>query len=219
MGEKIVLSCERADWQTPVEFLRVVREHRRIALDPCAAVSNEEWFARWNANGSVWGPSLRYAARIGELAAAGREPRIPNGCPDGQKMDWRAVARGGVVFMNPPYGGRKKAIDAWMEKAEREAKRGTEIIGLVPAATGAGWFGAVWRSAQAVCFVKGRMRFALPGGEKRTGATFWSAAPYWGQSVERFASVFGALGRVVVLRVPHAKRKRLAHKGTAQLLA
>ncbi len=217
MGERIVLSCERADWQTPADFVKLVRQHRRIVLDPCAAIDRREWFADWNSNGIESGPGPRFEAWLARQVGL----RLPEMQSDGLRLSWYRVTRPvfgrGLVFMNPPYGGRKKAIDGWLEKAEQEAKSGVEIIGLVPAATGAGWFRFIWRSAQAVCFVKGRMRFVLPGGEKRTGATFWSAAPYWGSAVERFASVFGAVGRVVVLSVPNAKRHRLADKGAAHV--
>lgn len=192
MGEKIVLSCERSDWRTPRSFLDVVRSFRPIVLDPCASQDPNEWFARISLNGN----------------------NLENG--DGLKADW--VKADGLVFMNPPYGGRKKAIDGWLRKAELESGRGCEIVGLVPAATGAQWFQSIWRSAQAVCFVTGRMRFELPGGDsKKAGATFWSAVPYWGAAVERFTSIFAAIGSVVVLRVGNAARKRLADGGAAHL--
>lgn len=115
----------------------------------------------------------------------------------GLSINW-SMLRGGVVFVNPPYGGRRRQIDAWIQKCAQEAGRGVEIIALVPAATGSLWFNIIWGSASAICFVKGRIGFVNPDtGDCADKATFWSAMPYWGDNVDEFSREFSGLGQVV----------------------
>lgn len=209
MGETIVHSCERACWKTERAFLDVVERVRPIVLDPCAAAGPDEWFALWNSNGVTSRMPWHCASDPDSVRIADR---------DGLALNWRRAldeSIDGLVFMNPPYGGRKKVIDPWIEKAAREAARRVECIGLVPASTGSQWFGVIWRTAQALCFVEGRLQFEPPGvastapqlrlfddGEDTkpigdTGsATFWNAVPYWGDEPEKFEDVFADVGVV-----------------------
>lgn len=196
-------SCDRNDWLTPDRVLYVVKEFRDIDLDPCAAVGVGNQFATYNISGNgTWNlPYGHYRS----------EPRL---C--GLRADWaRCVQGGGLVYVNPPYGGRKKIIDEWIKKCAFEAERGVEIVGLVPASTGSQWFKTIWNTITSLCFVEGRLRFEVPNvrgsapqqrlfdadedivSDVDGSATFWSAIPYWGPSPERFLQTFCELGQIV----------------------
>lgn len=66
---------------------------------------------------------------------------------DGLLKPWR-----GLVWMNPPYGA---ATPCWMEKLVAHGAG----VALVYARTDTYWFHDAARSAHAVCFIKGRVRF------------------------------------------------------------
>ncbi len=188
-AEKLVHSTKRDDWLTPSWVIELAGEVRDVELDPCASADQCNWFAVYNCNGTL---SKMPWHLIGD----------DNKDVDGLALDWcLATEDDGLVFMNPPYGGRKGVINAWINKAGAEAARGAEIIGLVPASTGARWFGNIWRTAQAICFPKGRLRFGNPDAPDQNcgSATFWSAIPYWGPAPAKFISVFGGVGAAIQL--------------------
>jgi len=91
---------------------------------------------------------------------------------DGLKQSWF-----GVTFCNPPFNLKKKMrVDPWIAKARHETER-TEgdlcrrAILLVPARTSNRWWHEhVMGVAAYVIFVKGRIKFTLPG--KKNCATF-----------------------------------------------
>ncbi len=109
---------------------------------------------------------------------------------DGLANDWRGH---GLVYFNPPYSLGQQA--KWVTKAEYEADRGVEIIGLTQSRTDTRWFNRIFSSAQAVCFWHGRLGFL--GGTQTP--TFASAVSYWGEFPHLFAHVFGEHGKVVIL--------------------
>lgn len=178
MSDKFYASSERDDWQTPTEVIDVVREIGSIHLDPCASKEPGDWFATGNING---------------VEASDDCP----GVVDGLEADWRFLSAGGLTYCNPPYGGRRKVIDAWIAKCVKEARQGCEVVLLVPAATGSQWFCRIWDTAIGVCFVEGRLRFRISGQAETGCATFWSALCYWGADPERFEAATRNLGRTV----------------------
>lgn len=91
-----------------------------------------------------------------------------NGLDD--KFDWAKR-----VWLNPPYGDE---ITAWMKKM---AEHGNGVA-LVPARTEVeSWFWPyVWDSADAVLFLKGRLYFLTPSGEKRGNAGHGSVLVAYG---------------------------------------
>jgi len=87
----------------------------------------------------------------------------------------------GLCWLNPPYG-RHQRIDEWTLKARLEAKQpGCTVVALLPARTGTQWWHSSVPYAQLCVFVKGRLRFHLPGGEPAPhSAGFPSALVAWG---------------------------------------
>lgn len=71
---------------------------------------------------------------------------------DGLVLSWE-----GRVWLNPPYG---RGISAWMRKLSEHR----DGIALVFARTDAGWFHETVPSADAVCFIAGRLTFVAGDG-------------------------------------------------------
>jgi len=72
---------------------------------------------------------------------------------DGLSKDWA----GNMVFMNPPYG---RAIKEWIKKAYEEGqKNDTTVVALIPARTDTRYWHDYVMKADAIYFVKGRLKF------------------------------------------------------------
>jgi hypothetical protein len=97
----------------------------------------------------------------------------------------------GRIYMNPPYGD---ALPSWVDKllAERALGRCTEAITLTPARTDTRWFQPLW-SADALCFVRGRVQFV----GSITGSTFPTVLAYFGPHADRFAVEFAGQGQII----------------------
>jgi phage N-6-adenine-methyltransferase len=95
----------------------------------------------------------------------------------GLSRPWR-----GLCWMNPPYG-KHEQIDQWMLKARIVGQHpGCTVIALVPARTGTHWWHDTVPYASLCVFVRGRLRFHLPGGEPAPySAGFPSALVAWGK--------------------------------------
>ena len=112
---------------------------------------------------------------------------------DGLKKPWR-----GSVWMNPPYAQPLIAqfSDAVSEKYDtKEIKRACVLVNN---ATETGWFQRMLRSACAVCFLKGRVRFIDPDGNPSGAPLQGQAVLYFGDNPHRFARAFADLGCVLM---------------------
>jgi site-specific DNA-methyltransferase (adenine-specific) len=162
----VATTDETQHWCTPDNVLECVRKIAEIELDPCS-----------NANSLV-------RARV--------SIELPN---DGLAADWIAHSRGGLVYVNPPYG---RAIPRWTSKCAIESTSGVEIVALLPARTDTKWFQKdVFWSARAVCFWAGRIKFV--GSAPGASAPFPSALVYYGARPAAFVYAFADVGRVVLL--------------------
>lgn len=163
------MSSANPNWETPDSFLDVVRQMGPIGLDPCTTPANP-------------------------VGAAQFFHPVPCECDCGATGDGLALpwTDRGLVFANPPYG---RGLGAWSAKMRDEAKRGAEIIGLLPARTDTKWWAAI-TTADAICFWRGRLKFkGAP-----SAAPFPSAVPYWGVCPNKFRRVFEKHGWVVFSR-------------------
>jgi hypothetical protein len=102
-----------------------------------------------------------------------------------------------TIYCNPPFG---RGINVWLALCCGASWQGSQVVALIPAAVGAKYFHHwVWKSAQAVCFPEGRLRFGgLADGGKNV-APMDCCLPYWGNRVDRFEYAFRDLGKVVRL--------------------
>ena len=81
-------------------------------------------------------------------------PAIEHGTKDCPLDEWR-----GHVWLNPPFGGRN-GIRPWLQ---RLAEHG-DGIALVPNRTGSEWWQDYAQWADAMLFVRGKIKFLKPGG-------------------------------------------------------
>lgn len=97
----------------------------------------------------------------------------------------------GLIYVNCPYG---RTIGRWTAKCRNEAEEGAEIIALLPARTDTRWWRDCTppRSARAVAFLRGRLRFV----GAPAGAPFPSCLVYWGPRKYRFADAFADAGAI-----------------------
>ena len=79
------------------------------------------------------------------------------------------------VWLNPPYG---KSQDAWLEKM---ADHGNGIA-LIPVATSTKRWDSLFKKAQAICFVRGRINFCDCNGEEIKGNNLDSALIAYGEN-------------------------------------
>lgn len=164
------------NWCTPPKYVGAVREffNGDIALDPC---SNEH---------SVVNAKVEY--------------RLPD--HDGLLESWDAD----TIYVNPPYGrdrDRGTGIIDWLRRcSEASARRGSEVLALVPVATNTRhWKLFVFGSAAAVAFLYDtRLRFLVDGREEGKGAPMSCAMVYWGARYADFEKVFIRHGAVVDIR-------------------
>jgi phage N-6-adenine-methyltransferase len=158
---------------------------------------------------TTWQTPPEFLARVRKIAPIGLDPATAPDNPTGASTFFTEKENGlalpwtlnGLVFLNPPYG---RAIPTWMDKARREAKRGAEIVALIPSRTDTRWFhDSVFWSADCVLFWKGRFRFIdADTGKPGDAAPFPSAIPYWGPRPLAFARAFEDCGKLVSLRGP-----------------
>ncbi len=109
---------------------------------------------------------------------------------DGLAVEWK-----GRVWLNPPYGGATKD---WMK---RLAEHGIGTA-LVPSRTDVeNWFWPyVWERADAILFVRGRIRFYRPDGSQEGNAGHPSVLAAYGQLDVDALKACGIDGRYFDLR-------------------
>lgn len=181
----------RVDWPTPKHVLdRVIATMGGIDLDPCS-----------NAQAIV--PALVRVMLDSphKSPCCDLEPELDGTCiecgcatirGDGLALEWA-----GRVYVNPPYG--QKHNRAWCEKIASEAKRGCEIVALVPSSCGSKWW-LPYRpksgggQSDGVCFYDRRITFHGASAP----AAFDCAAVYYGPRPLSFRDAFATAGWVIL---------------------
>ena len=109
---------------------------------------------------------------------------------DGLSLPWGT----GNVFVNPPYG---KAKEPWVLKCVEAARDGARVVLLIPSQTDTRIFHVAMDSADAVVFIRGRVKFGQPRPNGRqVAASHPSALIGWNTDL----APCGVLGRVVQLK-------------------
>jgi hypothetical protein len=106
------------------------------------------------------------------------------------------------IWMNPPFGGRN-ALRPWLAKFFRHQNG----IALTPDRTSAPWFQEAWPRADAVLFVREKIKFIRPDGsvgkQPGTGTALWASGSRGVKALERAASTgFGILATPARLSQP-----------------
>jgi hypothetical protein len=168
------VNSESVCWGTPKNYLDSVRKvfGGDISLDPC---SN-----RWS------------------IVAAQTEYKLPSN--DGLRDSWDYP----TIFVNPPYGRcaeSKTSIKHWIKRCADAARKGSEVIALIPVATNTShWKDILFRTASAVCFLSAsRVKFLDKGQPSAKGAPMACAVVYWGDDSKLFTHEFEQHGFVIKL--------------------
>jgi len=111
---------------------------------------------------------------------------------DGLRQEWH-----GRVWLNPPYS--HPAIGNFVEKlvSEVAGNRVSAAILLTNNYTDTSWFHKAATAAQAICFTRGRIKFASLDGRGLESPTQGQAFYYFGGSVKLFADAFSEVGIVL----------------------
>jgi hypothetical protein len=111
---------------------------------------------------------------------------------DGLAQQWQ-----GRVWMNPPYG---RGMDKWMAKIKQHAKDGGSGIALIFARTETKtFFDYVWDGADAILFIKGRIKFCTPDGKQAGTAGSPSVLIAYGAAEVEILRNCGIAGHLVIL--------------------
>lgn len=91
---------------------------------------------------------------------ASRLPNFFSPEQDGLKQDWSGLR----CWMNPPYG---RGMNKWIDKASNH-----DVVALLPVRSDTQWFHRNIPGVNALCFVKGRVKFETPDGTVSYPAPF-----------------------------------------------
>ncbi len=158
--------ASKDNWQTPADLLALIHEFYGGASDLGGGIDFDPCSAEDNPTQARGWATER---------------------DDGLLTPWL-----GKVFCNPPYS----KLRAWVEKGAREYERDDcEILYLVPARTDTRAGQLLLSKASAVCFIRGRLRFDIPGaGPAPHPAPFPSMLVYLGDRPVTFRAFFAPLG-------------------------
>lgn len=155
-------------WNTPPEILALVRKLAggQIALDPC---SNDH---------SQTEPAIRGLKEN-----------------DGLGATWDLVLRRyglarGLIFVNPPFDHKTLArvVNSCIAYSHP-----AQVVLLAPTKSDQDWFQRSLRTAQACCFIGGRVKFWREG-KPSPGSAFACVLFYWGPNAETFNRIFKEIG-------------------------
>lgn len=179
---------------TPVEQMREVAREEVKRAHVANNSGNNEWYtppeyierARRVMGGIDLDPASSEVANRTVRAA-----RYYTAEDDGLAQPWS-----GRVWMNPPYAQPLIADFADAVASKWEDGEIEQACVLVNNATETQWFQRMLKTASAVCFPQGRVRFIDPEGKPSGAPLQGQAVLYFGVEVHAFAHEFGSVGRV-----------------------
>lgn len=199
-----IANSSNVAWNTRPDHLELVRKAFKgtIELDPCWNPSsytkptlacdlsnqNDGLIADWRsvANNAFVNPPFG-TCWYNVLTGAVFTPEQFNGNP-----------KKGIPAYNGPDRDQftKSTIGDWIRKMAAEVAKGLEIITIVPAAVDTKhWQKVIYPTAQAVCYIEGRVRFYW-NGQQGGPAPMACAFVYWGNDPLLFAQEFSKVGHV-----------------------
>jgi phage N-6-adenine-methyltransferase len=105
---------------------------------------------------------------------------------NGLTRDWG----GGLAWVNPPYS--RGELVKWVDACTHNSAY--HVLALIPSDLGSRAGQLAVGTCDAVCFVKGRIKFVFPNGEASAGSKQPSVIVYWGDDLDRFGQIFNKLG-------------------------
>lgn len=165
----VVNNSGQNEWYTPALYIEAARRVLEgIDLDPASSDAAQETV---------------------------QATRFLTAADDGLSKSWS-----GSVWLNPPY--ERELIGQFTEKLhESLASQGgavTDAILLTNNSTDVGWFQDIAPSADAICFVRGRISFNDETGQPKNKPLQGQMFMYFGQSPGRFIEEFSQFGVCLV---------------------
>jgi len=191
--------AKRIDGETKEKLRKaettINREYKGITQKPHVAqnTGNNEWYTPpqyINAARKVMeqidlDPASSVAAN--EFVKAAKFYTIED---DGLCQSWR-----GCIWMNPPYAS--SLVQQFSDKLLEELSNIEQAIVLVNNATETRWFQSLLTKADAVCFLRGRVKFLNESGEPVGVPLQGQAILYFGSSMPIFEEIFSEFGQVL----------------------
>lgn len=114
---------------------------------------------------------------------------------DGRTKKWH-----GNVWLNPPYA--QPLVADFCELIVKKYRDGEiqQACVLVNNATETNFYQGMLKYCEAVCFIKGRVKFVDDDGEESGAPLQGQTILYFGLCIEKFAQVFSALGVILYAR-------------------
>ena len=202
MVDRVHYSSEKMDWGTPWDLFEKLDHVFGFQIDAAAAEYNTKiprYFSEdMNALDLNW---VEEAERLGVAPVFWLNPPYGRGeepCPRpfGKCTKQACRKRGHHIKKRIP------GVADFVEHAAHQADVfGATVVALLPARTGEKWFfDHVWSEADALVFVKGRIRFVDNEGTPAHGASFPSVVAVYGRGLsKREQEELRELGKVVVL--------------------
>lgn len=112
--------------------------------------------------------------------------------------DWQQY--GPLVFYNLPDSSKARRL--YIEKAAEEVRSGQlELIFSCTPRTDTEWFHRFWDSGDAVCFWRGRLKFARDGVMAEDASKLPTILMYFGANAHKFCGLFDDSGICINLRL------------------
>jgi phage N-6-adenine-methyltransferase len=191
----------------PEEQRAIVEAGPERVREAAAEIRNSTYRTTYTGDNEWYTPAAYIEAARRALGAIDLDPAS---CEVAQKavgaarfysaeQDGLTRAWDGRVWLNPPYS--QPLVSQFVEKlvSEVEAGRTKAAIALLNNSTDTEWFHRAAKSARAICFTRGRIRFEKPGREAASplqGSAFF----YFGTRVAAFAEAFADIGLLVEVR-------------------
>ena len=175
--------CASTEWFTPPEILNPIRSYYQgpIPFDAASTLENPTGALAWTSDPE--------GCQCSASCLAGDSHH------DGLKEIWPAS-----TFINPPYG---RIIREWLKKIHEEAKLGREILALLPcgARFSTRYFqdNILSKPLDAVCFIRGRVKFMRADGSRASGNPYDSAIYGFNIVRSRFERSFAPLGSILLV--------------------
>lgn len=151
---KVQHSSESTEWGTPPKLFGMLNDEFGFTVDVAASKKNAKCSKFFTKKKSAL--EMDDGAWF-EAASGIKDKRAPPGF-------WECSS----IWLNPPYG---RGVDQWLMRAWRESQHGCVVVCLVFACTDTKWWKeCVWKLADEIRLITGRVRFIDPATGKLSNA-------------------------------------------------
>jgi ParB family chromosome partitioning protein len=105
----------------------------------------------------------------------------------------------GNIWMNPPYNN--SLVNDFTKKLVDELPNIDQACILVNNATETKWFQYIFNTCNAICFVKGRIKFLDINGETTGSSLQGQVIMYFGKNTQKFINNFSPFGKICLTKI------------------